>query len=354
MKRMYNFFMGVVAIVAMSFLVSCEGPAGPAGADGIDGQNGADGDLACLACHTNANMDAINAEYAQSTHNLSNVMYTGQTVYQYASIGAGREECSGCHSNEGFIFRVKTGSIDGLPTLDAASKVSCETCHGSHTNFDGTIEAPIRTQDPIVSVIDGSIMDFGGNSNLCGTCHQARTPYTGFPIVDTLMDGSAAPAGTYYYMNSSHGGPHHGPQANVIFANIGSVPGAAMAHKNAGCTSCHMGEAEGTTEGGHTFFPNATNCATCHDDVDAATFDRNGFIAGFDTDMAAIAEALVTEGILSGNATDGYSPKVGIFPEKVYLAWWNYMVLSEDKSHGIHNPAYANTLIGIAKGNLGL
>ena len=90
----------------------------------------------------------------------------------------------------------------------------------------------------------------------------------------------------------------------------------------------------------------------CHSDV--TDLDVNGKQSSFDTRMEAIAQALVAKGLLSGNATDGYSSVAGKYPVNDFKAWWNYMVCYEDHSHGVHNPGYINTMLTQAEAYLGL
>lgn len=349
MKNLIKLFS--IVFVFGAIFMSCEGPAGPAGADGTDGTDGVDGNVSCLVCHTQANMDAVYAEYAQSIHNVSTIMYTGQTVYQYASTGSGREECSGCHSNEGFISRVRVGSLEGLPTVEAPSRISCETCHGNHTSLEEGIEAPLRKEDAVTAVVGGGLtFNFDGPSNLCANCHQARTTYADMEAIDSL-NGVAVGAGNVA-INSSHAGPHHGPQANTLTGNGGYGNSVTATHTTLGCVGCHMAESTDAAEGGHTFNPALEKCQECH--TDATSFDVNGKQTDFDTRMNAIADALVVEGALSGNSTDGYSTVPGIYPQAVFEAWWNYMVCYEDHSHGVHNPGYFNTLLTQAEAKLGI
>jgi len=326
MKRMYKLFLGLVAIVAMSTLISCEGPAGPAGADG------ADGNLTCLGCHSQENWNGIETLYDLSGHKAAeNVGYAG-----------GRADCARCHSGGGFL-----DYLANTPDVEAADisypvRISCETCHGNHGSLEDSIAAPIRTILAVTAIEDGSSLDFGGNSNLCANCHQSRRGADYYMALDSL-NGEAVPAGMVA-INSSHAGPHHGPQANTLLGKGGFGTSATHAHTTVGCVGCHMGEA-GATEGGHSFKPNLANCTQCHE---AKEFPN------FDTRLAAIAEKLVEAGALGGDATEGYHPAVGIVTEAQFKAFWNYMYLYEDHSGGVHNPTYFNTLLTSAEANLGL
>lgn len=314
----------------MVFAVSCEGPAGPAGADGTngtDGTPGVDANSFCVDCHTQANMDVITADYETSVHGLGAV----------APRGAGAS-CARCHSNEGFQAFVAAPS-QAEAAVAWPSRISCVTCHGNHRSLEPGLTAPMRTDAPITGISDGTVFDFGNESNLCGTCHQARRDG---PSHETTAGDSAS-------ITSSHDGPHHGPQVNVLFGNGGYGASTTATHTTFGCVDCHMGEGFE-----HTFNPAVATCNTsgCHTGV--TSFDINGKQTSFDTRMEAIAQALVAKGLLGGDATAGYHPVVGKYPINDFKAFWNYMYCYEDHSHGVHNPGYISTLLGGAELYLGI
>ena len=317
----------------MVFAVSCEGPAGPAGADGTNGTNGTDGtpgvdaNSFCVDCHSQGRMDVVTADYETSVHGLGAVAPRGTSA-----------SCARCHASEGFQAFV------AAPTQAAVgiawpSRISCGTCHGDHSTLEEGMTAPMRTSAPIVGISDGTVYDFGNESNLCGTCHQARTD--GLSHETTAGDSAS--------ITSSHDGPHHGPQVNVLFGNGGYGTSSEATHTSAGCIDCHMGE-----DLEHSFNPAVANCNTsgCHTSI--TDFDVNGKQTSFDTRMEAIAQALVAKGLLSGDATAGYHPVVGKYPIADFKGFWNYMYCSEDKSRGVHNPGYINTMLVSAEANLGL
>ncbi len=76
--------------------------------------------------------------------------------------------------------------------------------------------------------------------------------------------------GATFRITSTHYGPHHGAQANVLagfgFAEIaGSLayPAAGSEpHLTASCTGCHL------NEGDHTFMPSLDACNACHATTD--------------------------------------------------------------------------------------
>ncbi|MGE4289867.1 MAG: hypothetical protein AB7E36_14370 [Salinivirgaceae bacterium] len=327
MKKMYNVLLGLAAIVAMSFFVSCEGPAGPAGEDGVDGTNGETGVATCLECHNTDNtILAIDAQFVQSGHRLgASVSYAG-----------GRGACASCHSSEGFIEYATFGEVSAA-TINNPSAWECKTCHQIHTTFE-VEDYALRMSDPIEWNISDGTADLGGSANLCGNCHQSRT----------AEPNTAAP-GTEFTITSTHYGPHHGPQANVFygmgFAEIaGSVaypaPGEGK-HKNASCTMCHMGE-YGDNMGGHSFTANLASCQTCHSTAD---FNYGGVQSAVEADLIVLRDKLIELGVVAGDDVDGYHPVTGTYPMVQAQAYYNWVGLYEDRSNGVHNPKYVEALI---------
>jgi len=349
MKRMYSLFLSLAAFAALSIFTSCEGPAGPAGKDGTDGTPGVAGNLSCLECHTEANMDAIQSEYAGSGHGIG--------AYVAYTSGAGRAACVRCHTHEGFVYfleEVPNADHSGNPAVATdiynATKIGCETCHSNHGSLEDSLEPPIKTVAPVTAIADASVINFENNSNLCANCHQSRESYATAEAVDSVKVGGVmvAVADGNVGVSSSRTGPHHGPQGNMLMGTLGYGTSSKATHSGLGCTACHMGESDGS-EGGHTFKPGLENCKTCHSDI--TDFDYHGKQTDFDTRMVAIRAKLVEKGIIV-DATD--LAVVGQYPLGEFKAYWNWVSLKEDKSKGVHNPAYSNTMLTVAESGLGL
>jgi hypothetical protein len=96
-------------------------------------------------------------------------------------------------------------------------------------------------------------------------------------------------------------------------------------------------------ERNHTFEPNVTACQACH--PDAEDFDINGVQTEVQAALDEIEEALIGKGWLD---EEGH-PTVTFVPEKEAVALWNWIFIAhEDKSSGVHNPAYTKALIEAA------
>jgi len=350
--------MNLLAILLLSvmvmFTVSCEGPAGEDGAAGADGADGADGmdgvdaNAFCVDCHSQANWDEITGLYAISGHaNPGGLGYAG-----------GRGGCARCHSAEGF-----EDYLAGYEGVDLPEKtaLSCESCHGNHTTLEEGVAAPMATMEAIKLIVDETTMaDFGDASNLCANCHNSRRNGSYYADVDS-MDTDGDGVNDYdihpdsVYISSTHAGPHYSAQVNTILGLGGYGTTTSTTHETVGCVSCHMGAAT-DTEGGHTFAPNLANCTeACHSAVAA---DFATWVEGKHDDtkarMEAVAAGLAAAGALIDNGDGTFSLTRVMVHKDVFEAFWNYRVMYQDHSYGVHNPGYYNTMLTTAETKLGL
>jgi len=187
---------------------------------------------------------------------------------------------------------------------------------------------------------------------LCVNCHQPRRD---FPVAENGVISDI----------TSHWGPHHGPQSSMLLGAGGSVEGSPSAHYQMvedTCVGCHMGEGRS-----HTFEPDVATCQGCH--ADAENFDINGVQTEVQAMVDELGNLLVAEGVLSSleettpegidSATFEYLVEQGVVvaetpghptvteaPENVATALYNWLyVAHEDKSLGVHNPAYTKALL---------
>lgn len=310
-------------------LMGCEGdpgPAGPAGVDGTDGTDGANGTsvASCLECHADAgalDLLPIYLEYMQSGHRAG----------AYVAYAGGRAACAQCHGKQGFIEYAALGSVSA--DIPDPAAIDCATCHTVHPDTFG-----LRAAGGVaLAGVAGYTVDFGNSSNLCANCHQSRRPE---PNTDV--------PGATFAITSTHYGPHHGPQANVLegvgFAEIaGSTAYPAPTTDNphlsdtGACVGCHMGTgAEGL--GGHTWKPIA--CTECH------TAAPTSFQDGIATKLDTLRDMLIARGVVEYVAADeAYEPVVGTYPMVEAQAFFNWIGLAEDRSLGVHNPAYVSALL---------
>ena len=371
-------FLSFLVILASSLLfVQCTsdpiaGMDGVNGIDGIDGVDGIDGldtsAESCITCHSNTFRDPIITAYETSFH--SKGLTEGAVNYAGA-----RASCAQCHSNEGFTDFIVNGFVNpggyyGLtepelvlvnndngtpdddtddflePELDSrglpvysnnpvpfVTSVTCTTCHDTHKSFDFENDGndlALRALDPVSLITDGTVIDYGDGSNTCINCHQPR------------RTGPTDDRAGMFRVTSSHWGPHHGPQATLLegiqgmlIAGAEAYPGVGSAAHRTGstCVSCHMGESTDGINGLHSMIPTATACITCH----SSGIPSDSFL---DSDMATLAGLLETIGVVH----EGH-PVPGTYTIQESEAAWNYLLILEDGSKGVHNPPYAKALI---------
>jgi len=317
------------------------GPPGKDGIDGIDGMDGADGadgTTSCMQCHSDTHRDPIRMAYMDSRHATGSSWARGTDA-----------TCARCHNNEGFIDYMSNLFIDSLGNSIAdpdgylvSNPITCTGCHDKHRSFDfandgndyavRSLKAVDLFIDPSVQIDIRNASDELGRSNLCVNCHQPRNSYE--------IPGPTAD----YEITSSRFGPHHGPQSTMLEGIMGAnisgstaYPGVGTAghRQGASCIACHMGETTDGSDGDHTWVPTENTCITCH------TGGPPPEVEGFATDMQRLHDLLVTAGAIN---EDG-SAILGTYPAHVAQATWNYIMLEEDKSEGVHNPNYAKALL---------
>jgi len=333
LKSISSLFLLALSILVMSCTTDpIPGPPGADGLDGVDGVDGMDGingTTECATCHTVAHKEEIEGKFAMSLH-----------ADEEGAWARGRSaSCAQCHGSLGYIDYITTGAVSTEEgAYDKTTPMNCKTCHGTHTTFDfenDGYDYALRNFDPVTLVIDeATIIDFGGSSNNCITCHQPRNSY-------------AIPGPTEdYEVTSSRFGPHHGPQSTVLEGIMGAnvvgttaypVPGSATHRTGSSCTNCHMGDGTAEDNGSHTFVPTLNACTVCHTTMTEIPDEINGFTADFNT----LHDLLLAKGAITATG----STVSGTWPANVAQATWNYKTLEEDKSNGIHNPAYTRALL---------
>jgi len=324
---------------------------GPAGADGTDGTNGVNGTTSCETCHSKSNTDPVTASYNLSTHALETLHTdSGTGMVLTTSEYTNRTGCVQCHVSQGYIDKMEGtplatggGTAVGDPAYpvgkigassDHVTAIDCKTCHDTHSSLNFTVDgqdfALRQGFTPVALDVDVAYKIDMGTSNTCVNCHQPRSlpPSTGLPV-----------------KLSSRFGPHHGPQSTLLEGIQGALivgstaypaPKSAKHRTGASCASCHMGKTSDSKNGAHSWHPTPNACTTCHSG--GAPTEVTGFAA----DMATLQSLLVAKGAWSTTTNSFTSNTV---PFIVAQASWNYSVLLEDKSNGVHNPTYAKALL---------
>jgi hypothetical protein len=309
---------------------ACHGPVGPSFADHMPETHTSLTGESCARCHA-----VEHAAYLTSRHGTAIERAGGHEAFLEEW---NRGSCQSCHISEGFI---KLHDPDWADTdvPEDAYQVTCATCHDPHANDN---EFQLRTlADQTLSYggpdnPDNFVISGWGNGQLCAQCHHARRSLT--QIMGQLNNGSGNP------------GPHHNPQTDVI-AGVGSyeIPGYTYEREAPHtptiltdmCVSCHMHGTEGPFPGltvhSHTFQPDVAACQQCHGGIQ--NFDVNGIQTEISGLLDQLHELLPYDSsgkVLLDTVNSTYQERE---------AGYAYYFVLEDKSHGVHNPAYSRSLL---------
>ena len=321
--RVVAVILAVLMLVALLVgIAGCTGDpgatgiAGPQGAQGSQGNPGEDATVACQTCHDAAGtVSAKQLQWTVSGHGI------GES-WEYA--GA-RNNCTSCHSGTGFVAWTAAGGATSATVADVNNTpIDCRGCHEVHTTYTGDDWA-FTTTAAVPLITDATKIYDAGDSNLCASCHQART-----------AAGAAA-------ITSTHYGAHHGPQANMMlgvsgYGVSGDTKSVHYGQVENGCITCHMGDTAAIDEGGHSFAPTLDACQSCHEGLD--TFDRRGVQTEVKGLLAELEELLEDTGAMH----DGH-PVPGSYGEVITGAYFNYIFVLEDYSYGVHNGWYSIQLL---------
>lgn len=334
--RLRRASLTVMAMVMILVMAACsgdtgeQGPPGPEGPPGPQGEQGEPGpaaepasmgDLTCTECHNDTTeLTGKQTAWGDSLHG------TGEAYVRAASAS-----CAGCHSGGAFTEMIAAGvTPDAVEAGDPnPTRQDCRTCHLIHTTYTGEDWSLTTTDAVTLYAFEGATFD-GGEGNLCSTCHQPRRQ------IPEAVDGMIE-------VDSTHWGPHHGPQSAMLLGlgGAGDTSGSAGAHASqveGTCVTCHLGD-----NATHTFEPSVEGCVACHSG--AESFDINGAQTKIQTMLDELEAALTSAGLLEATET-GPEIVVGMYPEAQAQALWNWIYVAlEDKSLGVHNPSYTEALL---------
>ncbi|MBK8165440.1 MAG: NapC/NirT family cytochrome c [bacterium] len=289
----------------------------------------------CFECHSDTDLSVLRAqtEWSESVHG------EGETVFEGT-----RADCVRCHCNEGFIQYVDDPTRVTYSATSTPTNINCFTCHAPHSNGDFGLRVT-----EAVPMLNGEFHDLG-LGNTCTVCHQARRD------VAVYITSSNSITNRY--------GPHHGPQGDLLLGTNGyeyagytytETPYHRTMNED-GCVNCHMRNVAHLV-GGHTFNVSTYNaeedetvyntgaCVGCHTDwpEDLENFDYNGVqteIAGL---LAELHALLLDAGYVNAS---GVPVTRSAVPADIAGAIWNFQFVgAEDRSNGVHNPAYARDLL---------
>jgi hypothetical protein len=337
----------------------------------------------CAWCHDSGTHHAFPEQWDHSGEDATE--FDGRGFHGGHGVGAfiargNSSSCAPCHSGAGHIQWIKEGrpvNEFGLPAsitdVPETTKHTCATCHDPH---DATNIHQLRFDDTQLGDGTPITMEQYGTGATCMQCHRARRN------APTYADTSNA---------GSRFGPHHGPQADLLLAGnipifedengniiefrssphaVAVVPGQNQGNS---CNICHMAgelaDAEGNINlvGGHSWNMNdaegtdfVESCAPCHGIVGESFKDKKYYLNGnADHDGNGIAEGVQLEvhGLMEqlalllppvGESEVSLSSDDSTLTQSIMKSAYVYIWIEEDRSFGIHNPAFAVDLLQTA------
>jgi PKD repeat protein len=296
----------------------------------------------CATCHDAGSHHIKNYEWDTSGH-----------ADQYYRGSSG---CVACHSGIGFV-QTYDPDYAGQEVSTEFGAISCAVCHDPHS-----AENPhqIRVMEDL-TLQNGVVATLAkvGKGALCANCHHARRDVR-----------------AYVLQYANHFGPHYSPQVDVLIGTGGhEYPGITYSSfqvhsgpiNQDSCITCHLAEpfegAPANSVGGHTFritqtvenedgttseLFNTNACSSCHAGLDTVNrtakgdYDGNGAIEGIQDEVHGLLNILAmylppldsTDVVITADYT----------AEQLKAAY-NYMLVEEDQSMGIHNPKYEVQLL---------
>jgi len=327
--------------------------------EAYDGSNG----YGCGLCHEGSRHGAFES-WMQSGHATFAVYGDDWVTPEYKVTGT---SCIPCHNGEWYVaiqIRGEDPPAENLTEIDeAATRISCAVCHDPHSDqYDDQLR--VDSEADVVIPFDDTAVS-GGVGNICITCHDGRRTRDNY---DSHMTSG-----------SSHFGPHHNAQGPMLYGIMGADlgnPAAAvdydtdhphMTWNEDSCVTCHMYrrdyiDSENPALWGHEFEPEYEACVACHTNFAG---DEEGFwlwVEDYEAEVDALLQAFVDawpaewkdvsdpeNPVLENRDTD---PPTNVGPARddpvgnaYRAALWNYLMVVDDGSHGIHNPEFTRSLL---------
>ncbi|MCX6152306.1 MAG: T9SS type A sorting domain-containing protein [Ignavibacteriales bacterium] len=312
---------------------------------------------ACASCHDEPWRHNKVSEYENSVHSEaiweSGFAQSSGSSYKNNSLG----NCIRCHDGNGFInyTKGKTTETKGM-TLGDHRSITCATCHDPHGNSN---EFSLRTTPASGDTLgNGYAYTEGGVGKTCMSCHKARKDNVSY---------------TKAKVTSSHWGPHSSVQTDVFLgknaAEFGTAYNTTNVHtlvlQNA-CVDCHM---QATTDtgtvtrdrvGGHSWkmadeehnYDHTAKCQSCHpgktkfsDFTAEADYDGNGNTESIQNEVKGLLTKLSIALPPAGIDSISWVDIGALNDEKINKAWWNYQLIANDGSYGMHNAQFAVAIL---------
>lgn len=323
---------------------------------------------ACLSCHgdNSSQISVPKGQWTNSAHASSSLIQAyaafGDTTHYLTS------QCGPvCHTSQGFQQYAQTKSSGAQA---APSVIDCFTCHLPHTGLYGAwrLDTLRGNFTPTYDLVDLSEFSMG-KSNQCAVCHQASQYADLSSGATSILSDSLGPDG-----------PHSGSDAQMLLGVSGYLFGVtadtihshrSVASKN-GCLACHygilsgnnLGTAQGNDFAGHSFklldtitrqqYTANCNIAGCHAVSPPAIVD---FFTSPKLDSIrmlrdSLAGRLIGLNILRSAPDSSHFYKDSTLPIFAARILYNYLLVKQDRSRGIHNPGYSLQLMEASLANI--
>lgn len=302
----------------------------------------------CGTCHGEPWRHSKFQQWENSMH--SEPVFEGRSVALASRNGL--NDCNRCHDGASYVdFTKNRLGVLNLTTADQ-KKIACQTCHDPHGNSN---EYSLRNLAPGAdTTANGTSFASAGTGKVCITCHQSRRNTQVYVTV----------GGSF----TSTWGTHGSTQGDVLLGTNAATfgfPYITGSHRNIDntCATCHMAETTDTGTvtrdkvGGHsmnlhyegTDYDHTAGCQGCHSGVTSfedftapQDFDGDGdvepWVEEVDGCLRNLRIALPPAGIDSVAWQLIAQDSTNLNLRKAY---WNYLLITNDGSHGLHNPFFA-------------
>jgi hypothetical protein len=335
--------------------IGCENCHGPGGEHAFGGNPNkiaiSEAAGVCAQCHDEPWRHNKYSEYENSLH--SEALWSSSFAQGSSSQNNSLGNCIRCHDAKGYVNFTKgqTTNTTGMIEADHES-ITCAACHDPHGNEN---VASLRfTPAGSDTLGNGYQYTEGGVGQVCMNCHKARrnnVAYTSTPP------------------NSSHWGPHHSVQADVLLgqnaAAFDATPFLSSPHKYAiqdACVTCHMAATTDTGTvtrdkvGGHSFtlhneendYYHSKACVNCHGQKEnwdeflaKGDFDGNGTVESIPAEIAGLEKALRIQLPPVGVDSISWEMIRDANDPNLTKAYFNYQLIAYDGSKGMHNTMFA-------------
>jgi len=306
----------------------------------------------CAQCHNEPPRHNEVVQWEKSLHS--------EAVFERASGSNANtnnlDDCIRCHDGQGYVNFTKGLTTDARTWTEEenASRITCATCHDPHGNTN-TASLRFRPEgsDTLANGYQYTELHALGTGATCIDCHKARKNNETY--VQTTVD--------------RRWGPHLSTQGDVFLGMNAAEfdrPYFTSPHKFAvqdGCNGCHMTEAVSDTNNenwnevsGHTWklyneetdYYHTEKCIDCHgpktsweDFTAKSDYDDDGTAESIPDEIDGLLQLLRINLPPSGIDSISWEMISDSNDINIKKAYFNYQLILNDGSKGMHNTAFA-------------